>query len=373
MDSFCAAPWAVHTLNADGTAGICCVNHVLKAADHRTLMGSPEMADAIRRMRAGEPVPGCEKCYDQERDGIHSMRMLYNGLAGPDPDGHGGVAWFDLSLGNKCNQACRICGPHNSTGWIRDADRMGDIPWAHVSIPAGGRRIVDGGDRVDGVLELMAMSSKPFVVELKGGEPLYMESNRRLLREMVARGLHGKASELRLITNGTVADPEIIGLLGEFGSVNLALSVDGVGPLHTYTRGVALSWDECRSRWMRLASMRNITGMRISNTIYAYTVLGHRELAEWRDSEFGPGVPMADAVLHTPAYLGIGVLDADLRARAACRLPDGHPMAEVLLSDEHPAVAERRERFRVFTHRLDLIRGERLADIVPELAPLMEG
>lgn len=372
MDTFCAAPWVVHTLNADGTAGMCCVNRVITSRDHASLMRSRGMADAISAMRGGEPVNGCEKCYDQERSGMDSMRMHYNGLGDLSEVESGGIAWFDLSLGNKCNQACRICGPHNSTGWIRDAGRMRDLPWAHVNLLAADDPVVDGGDRVDGVLDAMGRTSRPFVVELKGGEPLYMDSTRRLLREMVDRGLHDRTSELRIMTNGTVADPDIVSLLGEFGSINMAISIDGIGPLHNYTRGVSIPWDECRRRWGRLASMDNITTLRISNTIYAYNILGQADLVRWRDEEFGIDVPMADAVLHTPAYLGIGVLPADLRREAMSRLHESHPAAALLASEEGHDASLARERFRVFTSRLDAIRGERLVDIVPELAPLME-
>lgn len=369
MDSFCAAPWRVHNINANGTASMCCINLSVVAADRRSLLEDPAMAKAMAAMSSGEPVDGCGKCYDAEAAGGTSLRMIYNDLLGE----RDGIGWFDLSLGNKCNQRCRICGPHNSTAWIPDAEAMSDITWTHLRtrMPLG--PIVDGTSHVDAVIADMRAAEDGFTVELKGGEPLYMGASLTLLRRMVDEGLHHRTGELRIITNGTASDGGILDLLGCFPRIDLAISVDAVGPLHAYTRGSRLSWDECLGRWDALASLPNIRNLRIANTIYAYTAFGLGRLSEWKDSMFGADVSMANAVLRDPRYLGLSVLTDGMRQRALSGLPDDHPASHQLRSPSVPEDVMLRERFAGFTRRLDAIRGESMASLVPQLAPLLEG
>lgn len=370
MDSFCAAPWRVHNINANGTASMCCINLSVVAADRRSLLEDPAMALAMAAMSSGDPVDGCGKCYDAEAAGGTSLRMIYNDLLGmPGP---GGIGWFDLSLGNKCNQKCRICGPHNSTAWIPDAEEMSDIAWSHLRtrMPLG--PIVDGNSHVDAVIADMLAAGDGFTVELKGGEPLYMGASLTLLRRMVDEGLHHRTGELRIITNGTASDDGILELLGCFPRIDLAISVDAVGPLHAYTRGSRLSWDECLCRWDALASLPNVGNLRIANTIYAYTAFGLGRLSEWKDSMFGSDVSMANAVLRNPRYLGLSVLTDGMRQLASSGLPDDHPATQPLRSPSVEGDGILRDRFAGFTRRLDAIRGENLVDMVPQLAPLME-
>jgi len=322
-------------------------------------------------MESGMPVIGCEKCYATEASGHQSLRMIYNELMPAEPSSDTDVSWFDLSLGNKCNQACRICGPHNSTGWLADMDGLRDLEWAHVNRVRVTRPVVDGLDKIGEIISLMDASPPGFTIELKGGEPLYMDANRRLLSMMVERGLHRRTGQLRIMTNGTVADAELVSLLSRFDDINLAISIDAVGGLHCYTRGLNVPWDECLRRWDRLRRMPNVRGLRIANTIYAYNAFGMGRLAEWKDSELGTDVPMANAVLHRPDYLGLSVLTPGMRRAAMVDLPDDHPALPHLSRQEDGSEPRLRERFRLFTGRLDAIRGESLVDLVPELAPLM--
>lgn len=373
MDTYCAAPWAVHTVNANGTVGVCCVNHHVVAGNRSDLMSGAAMAAMKSDMLSGRQARGCEKCYATEASGGVSLRHIYNqelersGNGRTDAD----TLWFDLSMGNKCNQRCRICGPHNSTGWLRELRDLEDLEWAHVNTAPHASAHVDNDAMVGEILSLMSSSARRFTVELKGGEPLYIDSARRLLRAMVSDGLHWKTETLRIITNGTVIDDETMSLLRAFDSIDLGISVDAVGELHEYTRGTGVTWDECRRRWAMLCALPRVRKVRICNTIYAYNVFGMGRLAEWVQSEFGDEVSMANAVLFRPSYLSVRMLPRQLRLRAANGLNEDHPAYAVLHGDDDPDAETHRSRFREFTRRLDLLRGESLLDLVPQLATVM--
>jgi hypothetical protein len=380
-ETFCAAPWTVHCINANGTAGVCCVNRaaVVDSMDHSTMMQSTAVQQMKQDMLAGRPADGCAKCYDNERSGVYSLRNLYNKITGhrldrdrlSDPQYENRV-WYDLSLGNKCNQKCRICGPHNSTAWYKDAKNFLDLDWAHTGWHRYPRS-TDSIDAIPGIIASMHNTRDSFRIELKGGEPLYMDSNRILLAEMIAQGLHERTEELRIITNGTQHDPRLLDMLRQFPHIDLGLSIDATGKLHEYVRGTNMSWDQCRRSWSKIVDLPNISRLRLCNTVYAYTVFDLPVLRQWAHQEFGRLELMSDALLHEPRYLSISILPKHLRQAAAEQLPVQDDMIPVFLreAESQTDLLEQRERFKIFTKRLDAIRSEDLTSLVPELSELL--
>jgi len=379
--TFCAAPWTVHCVNANGTAGICCVNHTTLASsnDHSAMMKTAAVQQIKSNMLAGQPALGCDKCYYNEQSGVYSLRNLYNNLTGASLDrtrladpSYENRTWYDLSLGNKCNQKCRICGPYNSTAWYKDAAELTDLEWNHTNW-RGPNAAMDDRAAIPEIIASMLASRDTFSIELKGGEPLYMESNRDLLAQMLALGLHERTEQLRIITNGTQHDPRLLEMLAQFPSIDLGLSIDATGKLHEYTRGTKISWDDCRRQWAEIINLPNITRLRLCNTVYAYTVFDLASLREWAFSEFGCLELMSDALLYEPRYLSIKILPSDLRQAAAQRLPTGDDMIIVINQEQESAddLEQLQNRFRIFTQRMDSIRSEDLRSLVPELAALL--
>ena len=388
--TFCAAPWTVHCINADGTVGVCCVNSTALAPSeqHQQFIDGADVVDMKTDMLAGRPAKGCEKCYDHEAAGVYSLRNLYNDLTAGNLDisrlhepGYANRTWYDLSLSNKCNQRCRICGPYNSTAWHKDAKSLMDLSWVHVNWRQLDEIMTDGTPSVPGILDSMKAATDPFRIELKGGEPLYMDSSRQLLSEMIAAGLHEKTKELRIISNGTQHDDHMLGMLAQFPAIDMALSIDATGRLHEYTRGTSMTWDQCRSMWDKLVRLPNIKKLRISNTIYAYTIFNLGELRDWVAGEFGD-IEMADALLHKPRYLHAKIIPSNLRQQAVNMLGPTDEMRHVLLSDPtadefghkqslDDIIHDLRTQFKTFTRRMDALRSESCAEIVPQLADLL--
>lgn len=384
--TFCAAPWTVHCINANGTASVCCVNNSVLASStqHRAMLRDAAVQQMKKDMLQGRKANGCDKCYDNEQSGVFSLRQLYNEVTADTLDinkltdnTYENRTWYDLSLGNKCNQKCRICGPYNSTAWYKDANSLSDITWAHVNWQPMDDAYVDGKNAIPDILESMQQSANPFRIELKGGEPLYMESSRELISSMIKLGLHLRTEELRIITNGTQHDDALLEMLRQFPSIDMGLSIDATGKLHEYTRGTNISWDQCRRSWSKIVNLPNIKRLRICNTIYAYNVFDLANLREWAYREFGNLKLMSDALLHTPRYLSIKILPIALRLDAANRLPTADEMISVI--SQEPTEIEvvdnlqnLRRQFKIFTARMDKLRNENLLELVPELASLMD-
>ena len=381
--TFCAAPWTVHCVNASGTAGMCCLNHrvTVPVDQHKQLLSSQSLHDIKLGMLAGEHIDGCEKCYSNELLGIYSLRKMYNDLTGQVLDqsrlaepGYENRVWYDLSLSNLCNQKCRICGQYNSTAWHKDAMAMADLPWAHQNTYHLDSVLIENHSAIDHILASMQASKDEFKIELKGGEPLYLDTSLRLLEEMIKLGLNDRTRELRIMTNGTQYDHRVMQLLELFPSINMSFSIDAIGKLHEYTRGTSITWDQCRRSWQQLIKLPNISKFRVSNTIYAYTILRVPELIDWVHSEFGKQTSMSHSMLHKPKYLRANLVPHHLRQRTVDRLINYPALAASLIIDpksDDAEVAERRSQFKLYTQRLDQLRGESLLDLVPELAEMM--
>lgn len=380
--TFCVAPWSVYLTNPDGTTGLCCINRSFNRSADDNWRSHESLNVAKHNMLSGSHVKGCEKCYQQEINGIRSMREDYNDLMLDSLDlsrledqDYTDKLWFDLSLGRTCNQKCRICGPHNSTGWNKDAKALGDDSWLHTAVPYSHRdeHQLNIGD----IINAMHQARHSFYVELKGGEPLQMVTVKTLLDAMIRHDLHLKTAELRFITNGTLYDDSIIDMLKHFPDINLGISIDAVGELHSYTRGSNLPWQTCVESWRYLRRLPNVRTSRVANTIYIYNIFGISDLRQWARSEFGQDVGMADAILHRPGYLSAEILSTDLLQLARDLLAVDDPLYQTISGwmsrneNDSESLLLSREQFKTFTHRLDKIRNQRCLDLIPQLAQLL--
>ena len=336
-------------------------------------------------MIAGQKSAECSVCYYQESHGQRiSNRQGYNKTLSNHLDvskltelGYSNRLHYDLSLSNKCNQKCRICGPEFSTHWIKDADALQDLGWSHVSKQDRQTTLSSGAALIPGIIESMQSATAPFIVELKGGEPLYNDETFDLLNSMVSLGLNRRCSVLKIITNGTAYSDEMLDLLDQFPMLDLQISIDATGKLHEYTRGTSMSWDQCRHKWQLLTSRLRLQSVLILNTIYVYNAFDQGNLRRWAQSEFGSSVRFCDVLLHGPRYLSLGILPDDILAAAADTMPDDlrlkHKIRQGMPKLDHGELQEYKRQFAVYTKRLDRVRGENLVDLVTELAPMLAG
>jgi hypothetical protein len=158
--------------------------------------------------------------------------------------------------------------------------------------------------------------------------------------------------------------------------LDLQISIDAIGKLHEYTRGTSMSWDQCRHKWQSLTSRLRLQSVLILNTIYVYNAFDQGNLRRWARSEFGTNVRFCDVLLHGPRYLSLGILPDDILAAAADTMPDDlalkHRIAQGLPRMDNKELGECRQRFSVFTGRLDQLRGEDIRQLVPKLSPMLD-
>jgi glutamate-1-semialdehyde 2,1-aminomutase len=152
QDSFCIYPFVAMNIMPSGTVKPCCAfGHTLESNGRQMsvyeqtveeIWNSDEMRDIRRKMVEGEPVAGCNYCYEQERKGLRSMWIDWTenwqyGIPSFNPERetipelkerirtngfkvHDGPQWFALDVGNQCNLKCRMCNASYSSGIEKD-------------------------------------------------------------------------------------------------------------------------------------------------------------------------------------------------------------------------------------------------------------
>ena len=162
-ETFCALPWMHLSTRPNGHMRVCCTANASGVAvnadsTNKTVSesgvlrnddGKPsnlattglmeswnnEYMRGVRRMMLnGEKPQSCTKCYKEEEAGhiskrIWETRKWIKDQGGIEPiiegTGEDGsvaprIRYIDLRLGSKCQLACVMCSPHDSSNWVKE-------------------------------------------------------------------------------------------------------------------------------------------------------------------------------------------------------------------------------------------------------------
>lgn len=203
---------------------------------------SPERAHLKHCVENDIPIPGCDSCYKEERDGLESRRQgsktLYEifhqdkNIKLDSPQG------LDYSVGNLCNLKCVICGPHNSSQWIPDYKKL--FPLSPID-KFKYKKLEQ--------IEITDASSLKNIKNIHfhgGGEPLMSNNHINLLKKI--KELKG-LDDVRIFynTNGTqLVSDEILKIWEECKLVELYFSIDDVDSRFEYQRTGA-DWNSVKN------------------------------------------------------------------------------------------------------------------------------
>jgi pyruvate-formate lyase-activating enzyme len=414
----------------DGACKACCVaqdaihegRRPLNVAEKslEEIRGSGYMRSLRRALASGERAAVCSYCWDQEKRGETSLRQGWNlrhagaaaqvsertsrgvDLAEPLP-----LEYLQLSLGNKCNLACRMCnGSYSSriaedpvhAKWAGRTDGRSSLLGAGGLLARwGGRKPAPRADWAPGLpwfeqeeffrAELLEGGSALRFLYVTGGEPFLNESFGRLIAEYVRRGWARNLS-LMISTNLFHNEATIrrtMATLLPFAQCTVGASIDGYGAVYEYIRYPA-RWDivERNIRVVRsIAEANPNLVLTLATAVQPYNCLGLVDLLRFAD---GLEISCYPHVIDGPDFLRMRVVPRALRQEAAARLHAyaGSPGASTAqaanrehalrlarhlesLEDDGRTARERR-RFVEFTRALDESRGQQLSSSVPELS-----
>ena len=131
MSNFCVLPFNSVSIGADGKLRQCCAaggdgfQAPVDAVPVESFINNTDIIDIRKSFINDEQHSKCQRCWDMEKNGWSSFRHWANstefGLTSAIPINKKEIISFedlqylDITLGNKCQLACRMCNPTSSS------------------------------------------------------------------------------------------------------------------------------------------------------------------------------------------------------------------------------------------------------------------
>jgi len=391
--TFCPMPFNHSYIGPEGIRKPCSrFNYNL--IDHNNY---DQFIEDLRKYKmSGERHPGCRKCWEEEDAGRkRSLRQIHLEVAGfnypmtfdLDPE-NPKIRWLELAFSNRCNIRCRMCGPFYSTNWYQD--------WLAVSDYAFGAPGV--GKRKDDIEAWLSVNgNKPLehdisyldkhipdlrMVKMTGGEPFLIPEYHQILERIDEIG-NAEGMWLNYSTNLTVRPKKRLKeLWSKYEKVMFATSLDGVGHIIEYQRHPT-KWCDVKQVMDDLMEIPN-SWVGVRSTITIYNVLNMSGIAHWFAEQedkyhgFGEDSWLNFVAVSEPSFLSITVLPKWAKDMVAERLSYSAPSKKVqdnfdqiikyMYNEDNSHLLP---KFKDYTHRLDLARGENFKEVVPEFSALL--
>lgn len=297
-DKFCVLPWISIEASPIGTVRPCClaedeivdsngVKFNLRSADFASIQNSEYMSQLRQDFLAEQRPATCRKCWAVEDAGGTSKRQhTLNRLKHIDM----GASWtkdakplmfLDLKLGNICNLKCRICGSWSSSQFATEElkfsqDKKSSFHYQMLRDGAWPRENKNFWDEIDHCLDDIRY------IEFTGGEPFLIQEHFDMLTGMVQRGIAHQV-EIHYNTNGTVFPEHAEDIWRHFKTVEIAFSIDDVGPRFEYQRSNAV-WSEVCANLDRFRDLREIypnIQLQICTTVNIFNIRYIDQVAAW--------------------------------------------------------------------------------------------
>ena len=442
--TFCPLPWNSINMRNNGDLRICCNTNsyspqrgIMKKEDGTPYNAGKDdwdearNAEILKEVRAsmmkGEWHPECERCRQEEINGIRSRREYENDDWGkwfgdislekvlPHTQEDGTidakslpVEFIDIRYGNFCNLKCRMCGPTDSHQWYDDyVKTTGKTEYkdTHERIKLQkndkGRWFTDQYDwfqnnnRYWSNFEQYAPNAKKLYIV--GGEPLIIEEHQESLERLVASG-KSKDIQLEYNSNLTMVPDRLIHLWEQFKQIRIGVSIDGIGDVFNYQRTPA-KFDAVYKNMMRLQENDKINLKAwFAFTVTPYNVFHMPEFMKWKLTEsglskFNPIDGMRPIITHhmchSPKYFNIKVLPADLKKQVSEYFEEHNNwimttdfddkvknnfvkvlkgVEKFMMSEDYSE--EWLPHFIDQTRKLDEVRNQNILDIVPQYEEL---
>lgn len=265
MNNFCVLPFVSIEADPMGKCKVCCLSYeTIPDIDLRNntlteAFYSPYMDNLRQSFLNGEKPSNCNRCWAEEESGrtskrMHSLSRLKQILNNKEfnSSGDGSLTFLDLKLGNICNLKCRICGSFSSSKWAQEEiDIYPNNTVARENLERG-RWPREAEKFWTDLTELLA-TTKYF--EFTGGEPFLIDEHFTLLEIAVEMG-YATDIEIHYNTNLTTFPKRGLEIWPHFKLVEIAVSVDDIGPRFEYQR-YGSSWYKAMENLQLLYDLRD--------------------------------------------------------------------------------------------------------------------
>ena len=321
--TFCSMVWDHQFVDPTGRVKPCCRfaekhrpnENNLKLQSLTDIFYGNWMQDVRETMLAGERVPGCIRCYQEEDSGKRSLRQRYNShsdllvselvdITNPT------IKWIELAISNDCNLACRMCDSRYSWKWYKEELTM-----------YGGRSYSETEHTKSDIANVYPFINELVHLKFTGGEPLITPDHWVLVDKLIAER---DCSEIFLnySTNCTIMPKdEWIAKWDKFKYIEFALSWDTVDP----AEAAYIRWPETYDRieavtkyFLSLKQHHNFNYI-MRGTISLLNIWHLPQTLEWWIEHCGDNVKLNPTHLTYPEELCVTVLPEHIKKKISDR------------------------------------------------------
>lgn len=344
--SFCVLPFIHSATLTDGSIPLCCVSKSsskidLNESTMEDYWNSSYVKDIRRKMLQGEQIKDCSRCYEEEKSGYRSHRLIENKaweeklgekslsdiLSKVDGSGHTeqGIVSVDLRLGNTCNLQCVMCRPQDSSKWksatpnlLRElSERKLSEEWReknNINI-----KKFEWYKNVNFWEHLKSCLPTLRELIIGGGEPMLIKEHLEFIKFCVKSG-EAQHIHLRYHTNMTVFPEEMIPYWSQFERVEFFASIDGMGEVADYVRYPSV-WKDVKANLLKVDQLGDNVWLRLLYSVHALNIKHLPEFLKWVNNQkfkkeklfLGTQSFVHPGIVHWPEYLNIKVLPQDYK------------------------------------------------------------
>lgn len=321
----------------------------------------------------------CQACWDEEDAGRPSRRMEHNRINHDIMASQTSPRVLDLKLGNTCNLACRHCWPEVSSKWINEYYEISVKPtgvsrdqylrqWDSIQLSYN-----RDNDRLWN--DLRDWMPAVEYIDIFGAEPMLLSRLWEILERCVHTGSSVRQA-LHINTNATIWNPNYIDTLTRFKSVQLDLSIDGIGDHFEYIRH-GETWSHTESnieQFVALPRQHENISVAVCITVCTLNIWYVADMLEYFQKR---NISVFINLVHLPEYLNIRCLpnpvkDAIVqhldRPRAVNQFAQGLiQQLKNFINLEHPDAQRHWQQFCHKTTKIDHLRDQDFASTFPEM------
>lgn len=344
--TFCVLPFIHSATLTDGSQPLCCVSSGASGVNlNKETIGdhwnSRHMKNVRSRMLKGKSVKDCTRCYEEEKNGYRSHRVIENKawtdklgeemidsiLEKASSDGFmdAGVIGIDLRLGNTCNLQCVMCQPRESSKWKPAAEKLlKEIKGVKLK----GEWFYKNNIKMENYEwyrnEKFWENLKSFLPTLReviigGGEPMLIKEHLKFIKECAESG-EASHIHLRYHTNMTIFPEEMVPYWEKFERVEFFSSIDGMEDVGHYVRYPA-KWDVVQKNIRKIDELGDNILLRLLYSVNALNIHHLPEFLRWvREQNFKkeksfPGIQsfVHPGIVHWPEYLNVKILPKEYK------------------------------------------------------------
>lgn len=280
MNKMCYHPWVSVDVTTQGNFKPCCKFSKPIATNLSDYLSSPELVKLKEQFTKGVQPIECKRCWDDELAGIPSKRQIdYNRIFQNKIPDLTKLASIGINFGNSCNLACRICSSYASSTWLNESKKLQNLL---PNIPIFEHHRFYQDKELLTVLKTIPTDLR--YVEFFGGEPFLASVTEQLELLDYLISIGASNTELHYSTNTSVLpNTKFWDKWAKFKTVDLALSIDGLGEHFEYQRWPAV-WDDVvdniKFYQEQTAHYPNIK-ISISHTVSIFNVYYIPEFTKW--------------------------------------------------------------------------------------------